>query len=487
MTPMPQVNRRQWVRTGTLSAGVLLLAALLVILNYFGWKYYKRFDWTGSQLYSLSDKTKKVLQGLNQDVDFVVFMSPDQQRDLYQPTNELLQRYGAASRRVHVKFLDLEKNPLEAQSLSQRYGVQTQGVVVASGSDKRVIASADLADIDSTSGEPRISGYKGEQLFTGAILQLSERHKPKILFTTGHGEHSLDDQGGNGLALAQQILGRDNFDLSEWASLGQAGVPAGTDLLVIAGPTSSFVQPELDAFSAYLDNGGRMLALLDPTLAPAGAEGGLAKTNFEGWLARYGIKAGQDIVVDPTAILPFFGPETIFIKSYGEHPITKPFAGAGVPVLMSLVRSMAGGSAPGIKVTELLRTAPQGWGETDLAHLDRAGKDAADVAGPVPVGVVAESTLTAPGKKSMRLAVFGDSDFATNQLLQANQPNALLLANTLNWLVEREALLGIPPKKTEQVRLTLTGDEIRKVYLMAALLPILAVALGGYVFSRRRR
>lgn len=483
---MDQANRRRLVKTGTLSAGVLLLAVLLVIVNYFGWKYYKRFDWTSSQLYSLSDKTKNVLKGLNRDVDFIVFMSPDQQRDLYQPTNELLQRYGAASRHVHVKFLDLEKNPLEAQSLSQQYGVTTQGVVVASGKDKRVISSADLADIDSTSGEPRITGYKGEQLFTSAILQLSEGRKPKILFTTGHGERSLDDQQGNGgLALAQQLLGRDNFDLSEWASLGKSAVPPGTDLLVIAGPTSTFLQPELDAFSAYLNGGGRMLVLLDPALLPGG--GGLVKTGLEGWLARYGIKAGQDIVVDPAATLPFMGPETMYISSYGEHPITKAFAGAQVPVLLSLVRSMAGGNAPGIKITELMRTSPRGWGETDLAHLDRTAKDAADVAGPVPVGVVAESAATAPGKKPMRLAAIGDSDFAGNQLLQANQPNALLLANTLNWLVEREALLGIPPKKTEQVRLTLTGDEIRKVYFVAALLPILSIVLGGYVFSRRRR
>ena len=484
---MDQANRRQLVRTGTLSAGVLLLAALLVIVNYFGWKYYKRFDWTSSQLYSLSDKTKNVLKGLDKDVDFIVFMSPDQQRDLYQPTNEILQRYGAASRRVHVKLLDLEKHPLEAQALSQQYGVTTQGVVVASGKDKRVISSADLADIDSTSGEPRITGYKGEQLFTSAILQLSEGRKPKILFTTGHGERSLDDQGGSGLALAQQVLGRDNFDLSEWASLGKGAVPPGTDLVVVAGPTGSFQQPELDAFSAFLDGGGRMLVMLDPTLTPAGVGGGLVKTNLEGWLARYGIKAGQDIVVDPTATLPFFGPETLFIKSYGEHPITKAFAGAGVPVLVSLVRSTSAGSAPGIKVTELMRTSPAGWGETDLAHLDRASKDAADVPGPVAVAAVAESALTAPGKKAMRLAVIGDSDFAGNQLLQANQANALMLANTLNWLVEREALLGIPPKKTEQVRLTLTGDEIHRVYFVAALLPLLSVALGGYVFSRRRR
>jgi ABC-type uncharacterized transport system involved in gliding motility auxiliary subunit len=105
----------------------------------------------------------------------------------------------------------------------------------------------------------------------------------------------------------------------------------------------------------------------------------------------------------------------------------------------------------------------------------------------VALGAVAESGATAPGKRPMRLVVFGDSDFAANQLLQANEPNAVLLANAFNWLVEREALLGIPPKKTEQVKLTLTRNEIRLIYLLAAALPLLAVVMGGVVFFRRRR
>jgi gliding motility-associatede transport system auxiliary component len=330
-----------------------------------------------------------------------------------------------------------------------------------------------------------MTGYKGEQLFTSALVQLSEGRKPKILFTTGHGEHSLDDQSGSGLSGAQQLLGRDNFELEEWASLGKPAVPEGTDLLVIAGPTGSFVQPELDAFSAYLNNGGRMLVMLDPTLGPV--PGGLVTTGLEGWLGRYGIKAGQNIVVDPSNPLPFFGPETIFSKEYGDHPITKALSEGSIPVLLSVVRSVAPGSAPGVKLTELVRTSSEGWGETDLGNLDKVGRDPRDVAGPVGVAVVAESDSTAPGKRPMRLVAVGDSDFAGNQLLQANVANSVLLSNALNWLVERESLLGIPPKKTEQVKLTLTQDEIRRIYLLAAALPILSIVLGTAVFFRRRR
>ena len=92
------------------------------------------------------------------------------------------------------------------------------------------------------------------------------------------------------------------------------------------------------------------------------------------------------------------------------------------------------------------------------------------------------------GARPARLVVYGDSDFATNQLVRANSTNAMLLANSLNWLVERETLLGIPPRKTEQVRLSLTAGELRTVYVLSLLLlPGLAVAAGIYIHFRRRR
>jgi ABC-type uncharacterized transport system involved in gliding motility auxiliary subunit len=496
MAPMERMNRRQLVRTGMLSAAVLLTAALLLIANYFGWKYHKRFDWTGSELYSLSEKTRNVLEELDKDVRFVVFLSPEQQ-DLYEPVRELLARYEAASRRIDVEMVDPEKNPVKAQQLVQRYGVTSTGVVVESGQDRRVIDSADLAELDFSGVQmgqgPEMSAFKGEQLFTSAILQLAEGRKPKILFTTGHGERSLDDRSPRGLAGAQEILGRDNFEIEEWASLGKPAVPDGTDLLVIAGPSGSFVQPELDALSAYLNGGGRMLVLLDPTLGQA-AGSGLVQTGLERWLAGRGVQTGQNIVVDPSNPLPFFGPETIFVKDYADHPITRPLREGDLPVLMSVVRSVAQGQGAVAGPTELLRTTAEGWGESNLANLEQVQRDGNDAAGPVPLAVVIgggdtdqaarAANIQSPG----RLVVYGDSDFASNQLIEANAGNAILLSNTLNWLVEREALLGIPPKKTEQVKLSLAEGELWRIYaLTLILLPGLGILMGAMVHFRRRR
>ncbi len=492
MARLEESTRRGLLRTGTLGAGVLLIAALLLIVNYFGGKYYKRFDWTETRLYSLSEKSKNVLADLDKDVEVVVFLSP--QDELYEPTRELLSRYEAASPRVRVRVIDPEKNPIEAQQLVRKYEITGASVVVASGGDKRVIDSSELAEMDFSAmqmegGSPRVGAFKGEQAVTSAILQLAEGRKPKVLVTTGHGEARLDDVGARGLSTAQQLLGRDNFEIEEWSPLGKPAVPAGTDLLVVPGPTGSFLPPELDVLGRYLAGGGRMLVLLDPTLGGAG----LVDTGLGRWLAGFGVKVGEDIVVDPGNTLPFFGAESFFANRFGDQPIVRPLAEGNLPVLFALARSVGEGAAAGFTVTNLLETTDAGWGETNLAALEQVAKDAADVAGPVPVGVAvesagAEAAATAGGAKTMRLVVFGDSDFAANQLLQANVGNTVLLTNALNWLVEREALLGIPPKKTEQVHLNLTGAQLRGVVLLAVLgLPILAAATGIWIALRRRR
>ena len=500
--------RRQLLSTSSLGAGVLLVAALVGFANYFGAKYYHRFDWTRDEIYSLSEKSLGVLDGLDRDVEVVIFMRPESQ--LYGPVRELLARYEARTPRVLVRAVDPEKNLVAAQQLVDKYQVRNLNVVVFdSGDDRRVIEEADLAEYDYSGlqfgAAPELTGFRGEERFTGALLELAEARKPRILFTTGHGELSLDDYSARGLSSAQELLGRENLDMQPWATLGASEVPAGTDLVVIAGPTSGFVAPELALLSKYLDAGGRLLLLLDPAL---GERDGLIDLGLTDWLAGYGVRLGADIVVDPANPLPFFGAETIFVQATGEHPVVRSLAQARVPVILPLARSVgAEEAAAGVEVTTLLATSAEGWGERDLARLDAVERGPGDLPGPVPVAVAvatakkgtphaADDLLTPDGEAEAgtaedgagwRLVVIGDSDFATNGHL-ASVGNPTLLANAMNWLVERPQLLGIGPKRPEQVRLSLTTGQLRAVTLWVLLgLPGLAVAAGVWMHFRRRR
>jgi ABC-type uncharacterized transport system involved in gliding motility auxiliary subunit len=487
-----------------LGAGVLLAIALFIIVNYFGWKYHQRFDWTESQLYSLSEKTENVLAELDRDVEVVVFMSPGD--ELFSAVSEQLARYEAGTPRVEIRYVDPEKNLLEAQTLVDKYELSHLNVLVFdSGDDRRIVDSTELADYDYSGMQygqnAQLTGFKGEQVFTSTLLDLMESRKPRILFTTGHGELSLDDQSPEGMSLARELLGKDNFELEEWATIGQAQVPPGTDLLVIAGPDSTFLEPELQMLRSYLAGGGRMLALLDPTLAIGG---GLVPTGLESLLLEFGVEVGDDIVVDPSNPLPFFGAETLFVTSYSDHTIVRSLDQAQLPVVVALARSV--GLAPeieGYQMQELMRTTADGWGETGIDNLEAVELDERDLLGPVPLAVAVEpASEVAEGEEGtpsdpvaesagpesqMRLVVVGDSDLATNTQLQ-NVPNATFLANALNWLVERETLVGIPPKQPEQVKLSLTRTQLsRLTWLVLIILPGLVILAGLTVYLRRRR
>jgi len=487
-------------------AGVVLVAALVGIFNYLGTKYYARWDWTGSKLYTLSEKTLSILAGLDRDVEATLFLQPGS--NLYDPAKELLERYAARSPRFRLRTVDPQRNLIEAQRLVDEYQLSALNVVVfEAGEDRRVVEESALADFDYSGmqfgGAPTMTGFKGEEAFSSAILALVEKTKPRVLFTTGHGERSLDDFEDGGLSRIRDLLGKENLELEPWASLGAPEVPPGADLVVVAGPRVNFVAPELDALGRYLDGGGGLLVLLDPELD---GKGGLVETGLERWLAGRGLEVGRDLVVDPSSTLPFYGAETIFVRAVGAHPIVQSLEQADFPVIFALARSVRAGAVPAaLEAQTLLQTTAEGWGETDLAQLVGVAKGESDAAGPVPVGVAVSARAAEPDGEELgeaesadadaaesaapawRLVVFGDSDFAANGQL-ANVGNPTLLSNTFNWLLERKNLLGIGPKTPEQVRLTLTPGQLSAItWGTLAGLPLLAVAAGFAVWSRRRR
>jgi ABC-type uncharacterized transport system involved in gliding motility auxiliary subunit len=509
---------RAVVKGSMLGAGVLLAIALTALVNIVGWKYYERFDWTSSKLYSLSEKSLNVLAGLDRDIEATVMLGPGS--DAYSDARELLERYQSRSPRLTVRVVDPEKNLAEAQQLVDKYELSQLDVVVfESGEERRIVQASDLVEYDYSAmqfgGQPQATGFKGEQLFTGAIIELMESRKPRVLFTTGHGEAGMNDFSARGMSDLRELLGQDNFELEEWASLGQPAVPEGTDLIVIAGPRSGFVEPEVEVLRRYLLAGGRLLLMVDPTLSQFG---GLEPTGLDLLLAEYDIELGQDIIVDPANPIPFFGPDTIFVGDFRDHDVTRSLRQANLQVILPLARSVRRlGDAEGGEAVELFTTSSEGWGETDMENLTAVARGEGDLEGPVPLAVAVQVELPAAetaaaeapaaevggagegaesetaaeveaeATRETRLIVVGDSDFASNSQIRQTS-NAVLVANALNWLVERDALVGIPPKTPEQTKLTLTSSQLSTItWLIMVIMPGLAIAAGVAVHLRRRR
>ena len=473
------------VRRVNLALALLVGAGILVLVNWLGARHYKRFDWTSAGLYTLSPKSTEVMKALTKPVSATVFLTEGS--PLYAETQELLKRYQAASPLLTVETLNPERNPARAQAFLKEMGDIRLSVVFRSGEKRKVVPVDALADWDFSraemGGEPALKGFKGEQEFTAAILSVTQERSPKVVFTTGHGERPLSGRLSEGYERAADLLKQDNCTVEEWDSLADQKVPEGADLVVIAGPRAAFTFPETDALLAFLRNGGRALLLLDPEFAP-GAANRLVDLGLGPVLEAYGIRLGDDIVVDPRNALPLMGPETVVSRSFRSHPVTKLLQ--GLPVVFPVIRSV-GAVEPtptDVSVTVLAETSAEGWGETNLAELEtRVAKDEKDVAGPVPLAVASESAT----EKKARLVVVGDADFASSGGI-ANAANLYLISSAVNWLLERESLISIPPKSTDQVSVSLSRADIGRITLFVLLvLPLAAIALGLAVWLRRRR
>lgn len=494
-------------RLGTSAVGVVLGAALLLGVNWLGYRHWARADWTKARIYSLSTTSKKILAELKTPVRVTVLMAGNSR--LIQPVTELLNRYRAVSPKIEVEFVDPVRNPARAETLVRELGVRQSTVVFRSGDKKKYVEEDKLADFDYSGaqmgGAPEIKAFKGEQAFTSAILEVTENKSTKVYFTAGHGEPTLDSaERGRGYAEAKQLLERDNVAVAAWDSLGKGDVPSDASAIVVAGPRTAFLDPETSALQKYLAAGGRVLLLLDPVLPGAGAP--RQDLGLGSLLQTYGLKTVDDIVIDPSMSVPLVGPETLIANHYGTHPIVRALSDQTLPVLFPLARSLAksdappsasGTPAPGApptpaptpsatSATMLIETTPEGWGETSLDNLDRVEKDAKDVAGPVAIAYAVGASDEKASGKSPRLVAVGNSRFATNgSIEQAGNGNFFL--NSVHWLTGEEKLVGISPKTPEQASLAMTQSQVNRIGMFATIgMPLAAILLGVWVWYRRR-
>jgi ABC-type uncharacterized transport system involved in gliding motility auxiliary subunit len=485
------VSRARAFRAGTSAVAILLAAALLVGINYLSARHWVRADWTKTKIYSVSETTKKILAGLKQPVRVTVFMSAGAR--LEQPVRELLTRYQALSPKIEVEYLDPKRNPARAESLVREFGVRQNTVVFRAGDRKKYVEEDKIAEFDfgtpGVGGGGAIKAFKGEEAFTSAILAVTESRQPHVYFSKGHGEAALDSsERGRGYADAKQLLERDNMIVGTWDALGKDALPADADVLVVAGPRTAFLAPEAGALEKHLAEGGHVLLLLDPVFPDPGAPP--PDLGFKALLDRYGLRLGDDLVVDPANALPLVGAETVLANRYGTSPIVRSLSAEGLPVIFPLVRSVtkAEKAPDGLAETMLVETSPDGWGETNLKQLD-AGiqKDPGDTPGPVSLAVaVSAADDKKPDPKAPRLVVIGNSRFATNGAL-SNGANGILFGNVMHWLAGSEKQVGIPPKTPEQASLSLTDAQVRRIGIACVFgMPGLAVVLGIWVWYRRR-
>jgi ABC-type uncharacterized transport system involved in gliding motility auxiliary subunit len=463
-------------RFGSLAAAsVLVVLGIIVAINYLSTKYNKRWDLTASRQFSLSDQTKKVLQDLKEPVRIRVFARTEE----FQRFRDRLDEYTYQSKQVTAEYIDPEKRP----GLAQQYGVTQLGTVVFDfkGRNEKVTSET-------------------EQELTNGLIKVIQGRTPKILFTQGHGERDTVSAERNGYNAIASALSGANFVVDKIALPQVNAVPADTEMVIVAGPRTDFLEPEIQLLRAYLARGGKLMVLLDPVVKADQPQ----QTNLAALLNEWGIKAGNDVVLDVSGMGRLIGTDESVpvVVTYPSHAITQNF---NLLTAYPLARSMSPveGGVNGRNAQKFAETSASSWAETNIKALTAAEPakkdDGVDIAGPVSLGAAVSGPATdaaapaapakdgeEPKKAEARIVAFGDSDFATNSVLGI-QGNRELFLNAVSWLAQQESLIAIRPRDPEDRRITLTADQQRRIfYLTVLIVPGLILLAGVQTWWRRR-
>jgi ABC-type uncharacterized transport system involved in gliding motility auxiliary subunit len=480
----PKFWRRRSTEAGA-NAVVTTLAVLVILglVNFLGARKVWRVDLTENQRFTLAPQTQELVRNLQQPVKVWLFDPQQNPQD-----RELLESY----RRVGSQFSFEYVDPQAAPSLAKQLEVKGVGEVIlekSSNQRKQFVQSVNTQD--------RLSEVK----LTNAIEQIISDRKSTVYFVQGHGERAID--GGQGaMTEAVKLLGEKNFVVKPLPLAASEEFPADADVVVVAGPQKPLLPAEVTALKTYLNQGGNVLLLIDPTNPDP---------KLEPLLNQWGLSLDRRVAIDASGSgkLINLGPADALVSQFSDHPITKDLQGN--LAFFSLARPLGFKEVAGVKATPLLFTSEKTWAESDLKSQPLQYNPPADQKGPLVLGFALSRPVSQapqpspspnlppssnqpkadiPARKKpaeSRLVVIGNSSFVADGLL--NQVvNGDVFFNSMRWLSQQEQpSLAIRPKDAKNRRINLTTQQATlSSGLALVILPLLAFGTAIAVWWNRR-
>jgi len=480
------------IAVGNIWLSVFLLATAIVLVNYLAARFVVRWDVSDLRYYSLSDKTTGMLAGIEGTINVTAVFQPED--DLFPEMRSLLKEYEYEATKIKdldlvVELVDPHRDLARMRELSDKLDVEQDRVIVFEYKGrKKYVNPADVIDYEmNIAGGGLIKrkvGFRGEQVFSSAILGITQAAAPKAYFVGGHGERDIHDynrqSGYSGLA---RLLRRDCVEVAKLVLTSASGIPEDCDCLVIAGPRRRYSKEEAAMIADYLENrNGRLFLLADPGV----------ETGLDDVLASWGVALRQEIVAGMTLT----GKE-LLVTAYGEHRITERLRNSTTvffqPRGLEMIERKEGdaaGAEDRVRVAVIAGCTDAGWAESDMNHFPPRFDEGIDERGSVPVSLAVERGVVSVDVdlSPTRLIVIGDSFFVANGALSGiGAGNADLFFSAFNWLVERESLIGVAPKVPGELRLDMTRGQLKIAFLMMVMGVPGCVALCGVLawFARR--
>ena len=488
--PAPPASKPKPLRRLSIGMNVALQFAICLVLfglvNYLSYRHYWRFDLTPSKDYTLSEATTKYIKKLSKDVEITVVFTRDS--PIMNDVRSLVEEYRRTKKiRVKVDEVDPARDVERAEELKLKHGIPLKGngVLIRASNRTRFITEEELVIRGlNRSRENPSTDFRGEEAITSAIVGLIEGKTRKFYFIAGKGAMK---EGGNELAwLSLEDLGKQqNFELLPLNLAEVESIPEDATGVLVIGAKYDISAQELQILQSYWqEKRASLLVLLDPSGTT---------TNLGKFLADNGVSPRNDRVLyaesTPTGPKKQFSVQTLFLP---DSPISQPFTEvastlSGQTQSLALKLDSADLRALHIEVKPLMQATEKYWGEMFYTgDLPVAGEGDTQppvyVAASVERGAVSDERLRVD---SSRMVVVGNASMLDPMTrLGVHQD---FVSASLNWMMNRERLIGPTPKRKQFFRIQLTEEQRKQLFWVTAIImPGAVLGMGLLVWSHRR-
>lgn len=451
----------------------IVMIALVIGLNLLGSLLPEsavKIDTTAEQLYTVSDQTRQVLAGLQEDIQIYLIVEPGKEDDYVE---NLLGRYAQLS--SHIRFKRV--NPLLHPTFAAQYTdetVENNGVIVASAGRSMLVQRNDMFEygFDYTY-YTNATVFNGERKVTGAIRYVTQESVPAVYLLEGHGEAALSDRLTDAIAT-------ENIDQKSLNLRSAGRVPADASAIMIVSPQSDLSAEEAQSLQMYLDGGGRLLLISGYCAEPL--------TNLYAVMAAFGMEPVQGVLLEGDSAHSISGYAYYLLPEVQRHAITDPLltdqADVVVPTAMGIRETASHRSS--LVVTPLLTTSALAYSKADPYGTQTFDREPGDEGGPFNVGVAAEESF---GKTDIRLAWYGSDQMILDQADDiVSGSNTDLVIDSLGWLCNQEDSVQVRAKSTLTNYLAVTTALKNTMgAIITIILPAAALAAGVAIYAYRRR
>ena len=321
--------------------GIIAVLLVLVFANVISSYLFRRFDLTSEKRYTLSESTKEVVKGLDDQVLFRVYLEgddlPAEYRRFRNDIKNMLDQFRAYSSNVEYEFINPNAFKTEEEKMqlyqtlvkkglvpipiaTEEEGVQKQQVVYpameVTYKGRETALQLQSAGLSSRSTEEVIntSVENLEYNFVTALHRLTRPVQARVGFLTGHNELDkidiydiqmslVDDYKVENVYLNQNI----NALTGRIQNVSDSSVTVSNkyDVLVVPKPLETFSDKDLYVIDQFVMYGGKILWLVDALDADLDSLQGKEQTfatrlptNLEEMFFNYGVRINPDLLMD---------------------------------------------------------------------------------------------------------------------------------------------------------------------------------------------